>query len=454
MKETIHIYHTNDLHSHFENWPRIRSFLQKRKQWHEEEKEAVYLFDIGDHVDRSHPFTEGTLGKGNVELLNKVNYDAVTIGNNEGITLDYSSLYTLYDQATFDVTIANLYNKEKEYPKWMEPHLIYETSSGVRIGVIGVTAYFQPFYSSLGWNITDPFLELQAQLDRIRKKTDIIVVLSHLGIHDDEKMAQEFPEIDLILGAHTHHILHAGKEVNQTLLGAAGKFGFYVGHVMIEVDTEDHTIISKTARLYEHHELPETSNEKQEIEQWFELGKTQLQKPVAHLNTALTVDWFRPSPLAQLLSDAILEWCQADCAFLNAGLLLDSLPKGNVTKYDLHQILPHPINPCTVELTGAELKEVLRQTLDPEMPHIQVKGLGFRGKIMGTFLYSNVLFSKENQSLRIGDKDMDPKKTYTVATVDMFTFGHFFPELHRAKKHYFMPEFLRDILEWKLNHRR
>ena len=44
-------------------------------------------FDIGDYVDRSHPFTEGTIGKGNTQLLNEAGYDAVTIGNNEGITM-------------------------------------------------------------------------------------------------------------------------------------------------------------------------------------------------------------------------------------------------------------------------------------------------------------------------------------------------------------------------------
>ena len=43
----------------------------------------------------------------------------------------------------------------------------------------------------------------------------MIVVLSHLGINDDEKMAEDFPEIDIILGAHTHHVLHQGKLVNQ-----------------------------------------------------------------------------------------------------------------------------------------------------------------------------------------------------------------------------------------------
>ena len=44
--------------------------------------DAFFLFDIGDNVDRSHPFTEGTKGKGNIQLLNEAGYDAVTIGNN------------------------------------------------------------------------------------------------------------------------------------------------------------------------------------------------------------------------------------------------------------------------------------------------------------------------------------------------------------------------------------
>ena len=90
MKETvatIHIYHTNDVHSHFENWPQINHFLSQRKQQAADNGEACFLFDIGDHIDRSHPFTEGTEGKGNNELLNEAGYDAVTIGNNEGITM-------------------------------------------------------------------------------------------------------------------------------------------------------------------------------------------------------------------------------------------------------------------------------------------------------------------------------------------------------------------------------
>ena len=56
--ETIHIYHTNDVHSHLEHWPRIHQFLAKRKKGHLKQAEDVFLFDIGDFVDRWHPFSE------------------------------------------------------------------------------------------------------------------------------------------------------------------------------------------------------------------------------------------------------------------------------------------------------------------------------------------------------------------------------------------------------------
>ncbi|WP_442857517.1 hypothetical protein, partial [Bacillus sp. mrc49] len=36
MSEIIHLYHTNDLHSHFENWPRIEKFLKERRELHQE----------------------------------------------------------------------------------------------------------------------------------------------------------------------------------------------------------------------------------------------------------------------------------------------------------------------------------------------------------------------------------------------------------------------------------
>ncbi|GIN88070.1 putative metallophosphoesterase YunD [Heyndrickxia sporothermodurans] len=452
MIENIHIYHTNDIHSHFENWPRIRDFLMSKKKEHKEKDEAVFLFDIGDHVDRWHPYSEGTVGKGNVHLLNEVGYTAATIGNNEGITLAHDDLENLYTEAEFDVIVANLYGQKNMRPNWVTPYKIYQLKNGVKIGVTAVTANFKHLYKLLEWNLEEPFQELNQQIEQMKNKVDILILLSHLGIHDDRKIAKMHPEIDIILGGHTHHILEKGEYIQHsqstTLLGAAGKHGNFVGHIHLKFDYKEKTVREKEAILFETKNFPAPFKEKEEIANFHEKGKKLLYQKVVSIPETLSTYWFKKSELPQVLCKAIQEWCHADCAFINAGLVLDHLNKGIVTKYDLHQILPHPINPCLILLDGKELESVLLQTLDPKWPILELKGLGFRGKILGNFIYENI--SMDNKAVYINGKKLNPNKIYKLGTVDMYTFGHFFPELFKAEKKYFMPEFLRDVLEWKL----
>ena len=448
----LHIYHTNDLHSHFDHWPRIHEFLAKRKLWHTESGDEFLLLDIGDHIDRYHPFSEGTKGKGNVELLNAAHYDAITIGNNEGITFPHEDLDGLYLHANFPVLVANLYKQDGTRPDWTQPFTIITTNKGTRLGLIGLTVNFGHLYHLLGWKLADPIAELKNQLEQIKSKTDVIILLSHLGINEDEKIAEDFPEIDLILGAHTHHLFHEGKIINQSLLAAAGKYGQFVGHVTLDID-QHQNIIKKSARLYDTNDLKPVNEEQDMIKGYMTKGKELLGNQVVHLPEAIQTHPLKESPLAELLCKALHEWCEADCAFINAGLLLAGLEKGSVTRYDLLSICPHPINPCVVELSGQELIEVLRQTFDEKWPHLQVKGLGFRGTVMGSFHYSGIVVKQHNHGKEffVGTGKIIPSQKYKLAIPDMFTFGRFFPEVYRAEnKNYYLPEFMRDLLAWKL----
>lgn len=451
MREKIYIYHTNDVHSHFENWPRISSFLAGKRELHESESDQVYIFDIGDFADRWHPMTEATMGKGNVRLLNEAAYTAVTIGNNEGITLPHTALDSLYDDAHFDVICANLHMDGGQRPHWVLPYKIYETAGGTRVGVTAATAYFRKMYSILGWQLTEPITELQMQVNELKEKTDVLIVLSHLGIYDDEKLAEAFPEIDLILGGHTHHVLPEGKLSGHSLLAAGGKHGMYIGEVELEIDLETRELLHKKAVLHPVTELPSVPEEEQFAKELYNKGKELLQRPVASLPAPLSYDWYHKSELPRLLCSALQEWCGGDCAFINAGLVLADLPAGTATEYDIHRMLPHPINPCLISLTGAELKEVLIGTADETLPALELKGLGFRGSVMGAFVYSGIRFDREQHAVYINEEMLDPDRKYEVATTDMFAFGRFFPAIRRAEqKRFFMPEFLRDIMAWKL----
>ncbi|WP_062354597.1 bifunctional metallophosphatase/5'-nucleotidase [Bacillus kwashiorkori] len=452
MFEKIVIYHTNDLHSHFKYWPRIEQSLIRERNEIENEGRSMFLFDIGDHVDRFHPFTEATLGQGNIQLMNKSGYNAVTIGNNEGITLAHEHLDTLYKEATFDCVLLNLYKLNGNRPNWLKPYQVFQTNSGVKVGVTGVTINYTSFYEPLDWKITDPFEELATWLPVIREQVDILIVLSHLGLTDDERIANEFPYVDVILGGHTHHLLPNGKIVNNSLLCCTGKFGFYLGKVELLFDKKSRKLTEKHASLIDTKELPETSGEEQYNSELEERGRKLLSQPVAFLPKRLETNWFQETEFNNLLCRALTEWCDADCSFINAGILIDDLQQGIVTEYDIHQICPHPINPCTIKLQGSELKEVILQTLEDKYTTLELKGFGFRGKVFGKIIYDNLTFTGEGAAIQIYIKGepliMD--ELYTVATIDMFAFAKFYPSLIRKEKNFFLPEFIRDILKWKL----
>lgn len=447
--EVIHIYHTNDLHSHFEHWPRIHHFLQERKKWHEQAGEEFLLFDLGDHADRSHPLTEATHGNVNVELMNKAGYHAVTIGNNEGITFPYEDLHHLYDHRHFDVLLANLYHSDGTRPSWAKANTIFETKNGTKVAVTGLTACYPHLYELMGWKVTDPHEELRKQREELNGQSDVTVLLSHLGIHDDEQIAREILGIDVIIGGHTHHIFHEGKMVNEALLACAGKYGMFVGHICLTINPEDKKIVEKKAWLYDTNELPPVIDEDQQVQELYNTGRDMLSTEIIAKKYVRTSQ----DELAHLLCNALRETCEADCAFINQGLILENLVPGMITQFDIHRICPHPINPCVVELTGAELKEVLVQTLDEKWSDMSIMGFGFRGKIMGKMVYSGIHMMKKRQYtlFEIQGKPIKSDRKYTLAIPDMFTFGKFFPAIFRAeKKEYILPDFMRHLLAWKI----
>lgn len=445
MLEKIHIFHTNDLHSHFKYWPRMQSYVREMRNKLGNIGETSYLFDVGDHLDRSNIYTEATVGKGNVRLLNEAGYDVVTIGNNEGITLSHEELFHLYDNANFDVVVANVYASHGKKPAWMKPYVILTTAMGTKIGVIAATAMFEVYYEELNWHMDDARSTLLRLAHQLREEVDIVVCLSHLGITEDELLADECPEIDVIFGSHTHHVLPEGKVINGVLLTGGGKFGQYTGHLIIEYDKKLRKIVEKKDTLIHNKDLPIVKNEQKVVQFLEDEGNRILDTPVFTTKKAYNKEWFHYSQLSDLFAHAILEKSGADCALFNAGIFLDGLPKGIVTALDLHRIFPHPINLCTIELSVAEMKEIYMQSKNEEWPYIELKGLGFRGVIFGKILTYGFSMN-ENRQLLINGKLADQNHIYKLVTLDLFTFGYFYPSFKYAKKQYILPEFLRNIM--------
>lgn len=445
MEEVLHIYHTADLHSHLDKWPKTRRRLQEAKK----EAGTTMLIDLGDFIDRWHPLTEATNGRANVELMNEVPYDFATIGNNEGVGNSKAILNHLYDEAAFSVLLGNLLDPATcELPHWAEEYHIYETSRGTKLGLIGLTAYFPLTYGPNGWWIRRPEEALPEILEKVLPQVDEVILLSHLGVSEDIKLAEEFPEIAVILGSHTHHRFPHGRMIGTTLLAAAGKHGEYIGRV--ELVLRDHRIIGKSAINLATRELPALPADQKEAADYYEEGKLLLESCVrAELPYPLETDLQSPHPFVDTALEAVKEKGGTEAAILNSGLFLHGLPQGDVNDFQIQQALPHPMHLINVTLPGRELIRLIWEMEKNRffLRGFPVIGMGFRGKIFGELIYSGIAYHRQDRSVTWNGEAIVPEKKYTFTTVDHLMFVPFFPTIELVGKIAFIfPEFLRQVV--------
>jgi len=451
------LIHTNDLHSHLEEAAQIATFVKQMRR--ELGPERLLLIDCGDFLDRARPETEGTGGAVNRALLELLRYDAVTLGNNEGITCTREHLEGMYAGAPFPVVCANLnWTGSGSPPPWMIPALIVE-KKGIKIGLLGLTAAFNDYYRLLGWEAQDPIEAAARWVPELRRQADAVVVLSHLGLWMDERLAAEVEGIDAILGAHTHHLLETPLTIGRTTVCAAGKFGRYVGVVDIRKDGLNGRIRVE-GRCVPTDDIPADAEAKALIRKYGADARSVMNRVIAELDSPLPSDPSRETPLGTLLAAALRKTTGAEIGLTNAGQLLRGLKAGSVTKGDIHSICPSPINPCLIMLKGALLRQVLEESLLPDFIDLQFQGFGFRGKVLGTLCLDGVEVYADDtkppyervQQVLVGGEPLDDEREYAVGTLDMFTFGIGYKGLSEGRVlRYFLPEFIRDILADALN---
>jgi sulfur-oxidizing protein SoxB len=120
--------------------------------------------------------------------------------------------------ANFKTLAANLYNGGP-YPtaapffgkrtNLLDPYAIFERD-GVQIAVIGITAAIipqQPPVFGRTFRFTQGTEELPGLIKEIKDQgVEIIVVQSELGLPQNVQIGREFPDIDIILSAHSHEL--------------------------------------------------------------------------------------------------------------------------------------------------------------------------------------------------------------------------------------------------------
>ncbi len=222
--QNLTILHLNDTHSHVDpersgEYKGLGGAVEQsayidsvRKA---DGKRNVLLLHAGDFSQGTSYFTE--LG-GNIEidLLNAMQFDVVTLGNHE---FDNGSeeLARRLKNLDPEVVCANYDFAGTPLEGLVAPYTVVR-KAGLKIGIIGLLTDIsrvvdKKLVGSLEYLDPVEVVNRYAALLKDEENCDLVLCLSHLGFSLDEEIAPQIRNVDAIVGGHSHTQLEAMEKV-------------------------------------------------------------------------------------------------------------------------------------------------------------------------------------------------------------------------------------------------
>ena len=255
VETIIVLLHDNDFHFNFNH----RDVFQEAVDSIRRRYDNVFLFNAGDlfvrHADRwAEPDNLDyyrAMCAFIIDTMNEIGYQACTPGNHEFYYFEDHTRRAL-DRAQFPLLGANIRGDAAFIPA-LEPYVVFETDNGLTMAVLGLSvANFE------GKSVAseDP-MKTAKVFHHLVADHDLFVALTHIGLRQDRELARALPDLDVIIGGHSHNLLDSGEFVEGVLIGMAGgpparhqvdsEWPKYLGK--IKITFENDRIVEKTARV-------------------------------------------------------------------------------------------------------------------------------------------------------------------------------------------------------------
>jgi 5'-nucleotidase/UDP-sugar diphosphatase len=349
----VYILHTNDMHGKIDQFPKIKAIVAG----YEAKTKDVFLLSAGDMFS-GNPVVDQYTDRGfpMVDLMNWLGYDLAVLGNHE---FDYGKefLKKRMSQAGFKLIAANMNPTDKTFPN-PEPYHVLLTSRGHEIFVLGLTQTGESGFPDTHPEKTKDFtfqngLDVTADFLDEAKKADMFVVLSHMGVEKDSALAKKYPQIDLIIGGHSHKILYPPSMVNGVMMVQAGSGLKCLGIIEITFNKKGDFRLHDT--LIYIKEYPYSDSTISKIVRDYNLNSGFEKEAGINPDTILGDD-----ELGSMMSDAFRISTGADFAFQNAGgIRVHEWPKGTITQKMVFELDPFGNDLMLFEMTADEIEGLI-----------------------------------------------------------------------------------------------
>jgi len=350
----IVIFHSNDVHGKIDNFAKVAAIIERERK----NCENVYYFCAGDNftgnpvIDQYDPPGEPVL-----ELLNRLRLDLLCLGNHE-FDFGLDNLKKFAARTRFPFVCANIQAGGDAFPQ-LRPSVVLETKSGVRIAVFGLIQ----IEAGNGLPSTHPdkvkgllFSEPLAkawEMKKLRAGNQVLLALTHIGYDADLLLAQQMPELDAIIGGHSHTRVDPAENVNGVLVAQAGSDNRFLGRV--ELLVKNGRVVAKKGGLIDlGGPLSEDAEIKAMIVRFNQ--NPAFDKVIAKAPLEIT----GKDALGSLMTDAMRQVHGLDIAFQNeGGIRLNRLPE-KITLKDIYTLDPFGNQVVQFAMTAAEIRGLIR----------------------------------------------------------------------------------------------
>ncbi|MGB5944995.1 cell wall-binding repeat-containing protein [Paenisporosarcina sp.] len=447
---SLTVIHSNDTHANLDNIAKKVTLVNKLR----EENPNNLLVDAGDVFSGTLYFNTFK-GQADLEFMNMMNYDAMTFGNHEfdlGDSADgHKALADFVKNAEFPLISANTnfaadplfaglqnvgFGGNDEAGEIFDG--IIKEIDGEKVGIFGLTTAETEFISSpKAVKFTNYIAEAKAAVTYLKgQNVNKIVALTHLGFDDaydnDLALAEAVPEIDIIVGGHTHSKLEGGKLIDRsgsadTIIVQANEYNKFLGELDVTFNDAGE-ITSQTSLL---HTVADASADEAAaaILKPYADEVAEVKNESTGVSTSVVLDGERGSVrtgetnLGNLITDGMLDAAkkidaETVIAVQNGGGIRASIDTGDITVGEVLTVMPFGNTLAIMELTGEDIYAALEHSVS-QAPKESGAFLHVAGLVVN---YDNTQEAGSRvlpafiQDEEGGLTFLDPEKTYKVAT--------------------------------------
>lgn len=423
--KSVTIVHFNDVHGWVGEsevgigYPKIAGFIEHMRSSNSD----ILVLDAGDTFN-GNAYAGFDKGESIAAIVNSMGITAACAGNAD-FALGVPRLQELEKKLNFPLLGGNLLDEGKPV---LPGFVLHTLPSGVRVGIIGVTAKNGAQVAGLTYE--NPVDTVKPLIKKLRPKVDLLIGLLHLGDSEQEKdtsvrLAQETSGFDVLIDGHSHTVLKNGRHENGVLIAQAGEYSKYIGVVNIVLAPSGTTA---TARLFDQKDLVAIQEKKetaQLLQGLYDKSDAYLGQVIGETTVTLNGERAdirtKETNLGNIAADAFREKTGADMALFVGGFIGGHLQPGLIRKKDMFDIvrfnMPLYLQNCTGSEIIAALERGLKNFPEQSGSFPQVSGI----KI--TFAPSRNPGERVVSVITAKGKELALKKMYTVAAPYMINDG-------------------------------